>query len=63
MSTATAAEMSTLRQLVSLFDEAKGDHEALADVRRQISQQIDAFVSGLAAGGVDTEAMLDEVYA
>jgi type VI protein secretion system component VasF len=63
MTTATATEKQALTELVNLMDEAKGDHEALAAVRRQISDQIDAFIEGLRSAGVDTEALLDEVYA
>lgn len=60
---ATAAERQILADLLALFDSAKGDHPALAKVRKHIGNQIDAFVSTLATHGVDTNALMDEIDA
>jgi hypothetical protein len=54
-------EARILRDLLDLFDQAKGDSDVLADVRRQISAQIDDFCSQLRSHGVDTDALLDEL--
>lgn len=59
--TATAAERKILEDLYAILDGAKGDHPALADVRRQAALQIDSFVAGLATHGIDTDALLDEI--
>lgn len=61
--TASPTERHALTELVKLMDEAKGNHEMLADVRKQAAAEIDALCNVLAQAGVDTDALLDEIDA
>lgn len=58
---ATTEERKVLADLLDLFQQAKGDAPALADVRRQISEQIDGLVAIMRSCGVDTDSLLDEL--
>lgn len=61
MTQASAGERKILVELLDLQAEARGDHPALAEVRRQVAERIDAFLATLAGYGVDTDALLDEL--
>ena len=59
--TARPAEIEALRQMYAILDEARGDHTALANVRRETALRIDAHLAHLASFGVDTDAPLDSI--
>ena len=60
-SEATATERHALVEFVKMQREARGDHPALADVRRQLAAEVDALCAVLSAAGVDVYALLDDI--
>lgn len=58
---ATVREREALTDLVRIMRDARGDHSALADVRRQTAAVIDETTRVLAGAGVDVDALLDEI--
>lgn len=61
MTTARPTERKAIADLLTILDDAKGDHPALAEVRRLTSLELDTALRNLAGWGVDTEALLDEL--
>ncbi len=58
---ATAAEIAALTEMLAISRSARGEHEALANVRREAAQRIDAAMSNLASRGVDIDALWDQI--
>lgn len=61
MTTATATEVRVLTEMIDIARQARGDHPALAEVRRQTAREIDSLLATLASHGVDTAALLDQI--
>lgn len=57
------AERRALAELHALFDQAKGDHPALAEARQKIVAEIDSLTASLKADGVDVDALLADIEA
>lgn len=59
----TPREYGVLRDLHVIMRDARGSHQALADVRAQTAKVIDVTCANLASHGIDIEAVLDRIEA
>lgn len=57
----TAVERHALTEMMRLMRQARGDHPALADVRREIATRIDTLLEHLRAAGIDVDALQDQI--
>lgn len=56
----SAVERRCVVDLVGIIHAARGDHPALAEVRRLTTQELDKLTATLRDRGVDVEALLDQ---
>lgn len=68
MSAMTPTPISTearaaLRDILAIGRQARGDHPALAEVRRHVAIEIDKHTATMVDLGIDVDALLDELDA